>query len=56
VVVVPQDWPPVVRVQPVASVSVAVVEPHAPVWHTGSVRVRVRVPLSAQVEPKLQVP
>ena len=49
--VVPHEVPPVVRVQPVESVSVAVVEPQLPLWQTGSVRVRVRVPLSAQVEP-----
>lgn len=44
-----------VRVQPAESVSVAVVEPHAPPWHTGSVRVRVRLPDSAHIEAKEQL-
>jgi hypothetical protein len=51
VVVVPHDWPVVLRAQPVLSFSIAVVEPQVALWHTGSVRVRVRVPDSAQVPP-----
>lgn len=56
VLVVLQLWPLVVRVQPVVSVSVAVVLPHEPAWHTGSVRVRVREPVSLQVLAKVHEP
>lgn len=44
--VVPHDWPPVVRAQPAESVSVVVTMLQLPAWQTGSVRVRVRVPVS----------
>jgi hypothetical protein len=56
VVVVPHDWPVVVRVQPVVSFSMAVVEPQAALWHTGSVRVRVRVPLSEHAPAQVHAP
>jgi hypothetical protein len=49
--VVPHEVPVVLRMQPVESVSVAVVEPQAPAWQIGSVRVRVRLPVCAQVAP-----
>lgn len=41
---------PTMRAQPAVSVSVVVVEPQVPIWHTGSVRLRVREPLSAHIE------
>jgi hypothetical protein len=49
VLVVLQLWPLVEREQPVVSVSVALVLPQEPDWHTGSVRVRVREPVSLQL-------
>jgi hypothetical protein len=39
----------VLRVQPMVSVSVVCTASHMPLRHSGSVRVRVRVPVSLQV-------
>lgn len=56
VIVVPHEVPVVERAQPAVSVSVAVVLPQLPDWHTGSVRVRVREPVSEQVAAYEHIP
>jgi hypothetical protein len=54
-VMVPQLAFSVTRVQPAVSVSVFCTAAQVPFWHSGSVRVRVREPLVAQVLPYAQV-